>query len=288
MTRSFFSDREMGPRPRTVQQISSSAWGGIVQLIRTMITDGSFGNRFPEECPDGQGVCGTNTRSLGLALQSLIPELEWPLDEDKVPPTHVVMDLMEFCHDSVAHPEQVDYHSYFGHHHLSFDVAAGHLKFRESINLIFMRNGLAYSVTTDGKVERLVPAELAILTRSEFATGDAILDDLLDIAISKFLDPDPSVRRESLEQLWDAWERLKSLEVPSDKARSITVTLNKAADKPNFRAMLEAEARSLTAIGNSHRIRHSEITQEPIERDVHVDYLFHRMAAMIRLLIASR
>ncbi|MFX0203185.1 MAG: hypothetical protein ACFFCW_44345 [Candidatus Hodarchaeota archaeon] len=69
------------------------------------------------------------------------------------------------------------------------------------------------------------------------------------------MNPDPVVRRESIERLWDCWERIKTLERPNDKKASITLLLNKAATQADVRAMLEEQARKLTDIGNSFHIR---------------------------------
>ncbi len=53
-----------------------------------------------------------------------------------------------------------------------------------------------------------------------FRTGDATLDDLLEASRQKILNRSLDVRRESLEKLWDAWERLKTLEPGRDKSES--------------------------------------------------------------------
>jgi hypothetical protein len=95
------------------------------------------------------------------------------------------------------------------------------------------------------------------------------------------------VRRESLEKLWDAWERLKTLEPGRDKRESAGRLLNKAAAEPALRARLEQEACELTEIGNKFMIRHTETDKIRITESVHIDYLFHRMFAMIRLLLKA-
>ncbi len=50
-----------------------------------------------------------------------------------------------------------------------------------------------------------------------------------------------------------------------------------------LRASLATEADALTNIGNTHRIRHSETWQEPLETSLQVDYLFTRLFAFIYL-----
>jgi hypothetical protein len=41
----------------------------------------------------------------------------------------------------------------------------------------------------------------------------------------------------------------------------------------------------LTDIGNGFMIRHAEVGKTPIADDEHVDFLFHRLFAMVRLLL---
>jgi hypothetical protein len=40
-----------------------------------------------------------------------------------------------------------------------------------------------------------------------------------------------------------------------------------------------------TAIGNNFMIRHIETTKVPVTASAHVDYLFHRMFSLVRLLL---
>lgn len=72
-----------------------------------------------------------------------------------------------------------------------------------------------------------------------------------------------------------------------DKKTSAKALLDKAATEPTFRETLEDEARELTRIGNDFTIRHSETDKVPLELSEHVDYLFHRLFALIRLLLRT-
>jgi hypothetical protein len=285
----YFSDRERGHRPRTNPGVEAPAWGGLVALIDSYVANGGFGIDFPESCPDGRGPTGTDGYKLGLALRAEIPDIDWPLRAETVPHNLSALDLIEFCHGHVAEPIEGSYHSFFGHSHLNFDRSKGQADFRDRVNRILSRNGVAFSLEQDGRVTRLAPPILdEELRRATFDTGDATLDDLLDAARSKFLSPDPATRREGLEKLWDAWERLKTLEPGTDKKASAKALLDKAADESNFRDVLEQEATALTRIGNNFRIRHSETTQVEIRAEAQVDYLFHRLVALILLLIRAR
>lgn len=285
MPQRYFSDRETGPRPRTNEDISLSAWGGIVAAISSRVQDGSFGHRFPDTCPDGQVACGCSERDFSLAQKGHIPEIDWPLNPQALPPKLAVLDLIEFCFQSTGEPVQRDYHSFYKHYHLNFNQREGQDSLREDINLLFARNGIAFELSEEGAITRLAPEGIReALHSAQFRTGDNDLNSLLETARTRYLDPDLATRKDSLEKLWDAWERLKTLE-HTDKQTSVSLLLNKAASEPTFRRLLEEEARALTGTGNNFRIRHSETSKAPIDTSEQVDYLFHRMFAMIRLLL---
>lgn len=288
----YFSERKTGEVPRTAMEIPDTVWRGIARLIEARIEDGSFGARFPENCPDGAGPCGTDARMVWDTMFAEIPNLAGRDDPlgDEQPPIIDQMDMIEFCWRAVGKPESWQFHSFFRHDHLNFDIEVGRVEFCESINRIFQRNGLAYELADAGEIQRLAPPGLReALVQTIFSTGDDGLDIMLETARQKFLDPDEGVRREALEKLWDAWERVKTVEPGADKRAQATTLMDRAAgsDGSKFRAMLEVEARELTTIGNSFQIRHSETTQEPLISADHVDYLFHRLFSLIRLVLRT-
>ncbi|WP_026305902.1 AbiJ-NTD4 domain-containing protein [Thioalkalivibrio sp. ALMg9] len=297
----YFSDRDQGPRPRTEEVVSPTVWGGVVGLVRSLITTGAFGAKYPETCPDGQGPIGTDENALALAVQAEIPGLPWPLvtteraqqgfyseERSFAPNTLLILDFIEFCHCMVAKPIEGSYHSFFRHHHLSFDEAEGKQVFRKDINRIFSRNNLAFELHPDGQVVRLAPAVLSeSLSSARFCTGDSTLDDMLEESRDKFLNPSPSIRREAVERLWDCYERLKSIDSPGNKKESIESLLLRAAPDAAFHSVLETEARALTNIGNSFHIRHSEVTQSAVTDSAHIDYLFHRLYSLVALLLSK-
>ncbi len=297
----YFSDKEQGPRARIEDQLTPAIWDGIVAHIQSLIAIGAFGEHFPEVCPDGAGPIGTNERAFSQALKAEIPKIEWPLkasneqgsflweDEPYAPDAIVALDLIQFCYMHVAKPIKGNYHNFFQHNHLSFDAIAGQQEFKEKINRIFSRNGLAYQLDNDGSIKRLSPPIIGKQFESlRFDTGDSKLNEILEDARKKYFSPNPSVHKEAVERLWDAWERLKTLEKPSNKKESVKQILDKAASETSFRKLIEEEAKKLTDIGNEFHIRHSEINQTEIERMEHFDYLFHRLFCMILLLIKTR
>ena len=289
MAENYFSDLERGAKPRTKEEIPDELWGGIVGLIGSELSKQSFAIDFPEECPDRGAVFDTDQHQLSLLLKGEIPDIEWPPYSETKPDKLVVLDLIQFCFRHIGEAKQGHYHSYFKHHHLTFDRQAGQDRFRDVVNLLFSRNGVVFELTTSGGIVRLgSPIFQHALETVMFSTGDATLDSLLEDARRKFTNPDAKIRREGLEKLWDAWERVKTIEPAKDKKESTKKILDRAAVEPIFRELLESEAKELTHIGNNFRIRHSETSKIEISESMLIDYLFYRMFAIINLLLSVR
>lgn len=294
----YFSDRELGPKARTNEEITPEVWAGIVALVKSLINSGAFGASYPEKCSDGQAICGCDEDSLGAAVRTRIPGLKWPLETTSTqgdgyfseqapyaPPALLTMDFIEFVRLSIGKPKSVFHHSYARHDHLTFDEAAGRTAYDIEINTIFARNGLAYELRPEGQIHRTMPLVVGdSLRRPTMPTGDPKLDLLLEEARAKFSDVNPVIRREALERLCDAFERLKTL-AGTDKQQSITKILDQTASEQNFRQLLEEESKKLSAIANQYFLRHHELSQTPVSDVAHVDYLFHRFFAMIQLLV---
>jgi hypothetical protein len=119
-------------------------------------------------------------------------------------------------------------------------------------------------------------------------SGDARLDELLDQARTKFQDPSPHARSEATERLWDAWERLKSLEDQGNKKLSVKALLDACSPESAFRDLLEREASELTRIGNEFQIRHFESGKHRVSGADQNDYLFHRLFALMHLILLRR
>jgi len=283
----YYTDREYGARPPSIDTIDDRLWAGLYSLIQTRIGDGSFGLRFPEQCPDGNGPCGCDEQSFRRVLVAEVPWVDWPLSATEAPETPVILDLLEFCARTVGEPIQGSYHSFFGHHHLTWDREAGLQRFVADVNMLFRRNALAFELTPAGEARRLLPAPLAdSIGWTLFQTGDTETDRLFEAARRRFLSPKPEDRQDALEKLWDAFERLKTLEQGANKRAQVEALLNRIATPGSaFREALGREAAELTSIGNSFRIRHSEVTQEALTSTDQLDYLFIRMFAFLQMVL---
>lgn len=281
----YFSERVAGTLQPTIEALSPEIWRGLRSQIERRISDDSFGERFPQPCPDGQGICGCDVNAFWSVAKSENPGLSDVLEppnwisRDEAPPAHLVMDLVEFSARHVAKPIQLGYHSYFRHHHFRFDRDAGLAEFVDDVRTIFRRNALAYQIDDDGRIARVGSAVLMqALNQPLFRTGDAQLDQLLESARRRFVSPDPNERQVSLEHLWDAFERVKTIEAGKDKRTQAEALLSRAS-LGHMHNLIDCEARELTSTGNQFRIKHSETNKILVDPGDQLDYLFHRMFA---------
>lgn len=282
----LFTERHGAVKPRSAETLDAVTRDALLNLVWSRMDEEWFGYAFPSKCMDGYAYAGTDFTKLQSTLTGY--GLPWPRDDiDRSDPASdgPIFDLIEFSYEYVAEALDPKYHSYGNHSHYSYDQEAGRRKFSADVNRIFERNGSAFHLV-EGEVARIAPAILDEgLAQTLFHTGDAQLDKLLQAAREKFLNRALDVRREALEKLWDAWERLKTLEPAKDKKASVKALLDRVSTEPTFRERLETEAAQLTEIGNKFMIRHSEIDKIPVADSAQVDYLFHRMFAFIRIVL---
>jgi hypothetical protein len=288
MVDQLYSDRERGVRPRTSETVDERAWGGLVAQIQQRVANGSFGYGFPAECQDGEGTIGCDPFALGMAFKAEV-DIAWPLNPHQLPDDQLaIWDALEFLFEHVGKPIQGKYHPHFGHHHLTFDAEAGQEEFAASVNRILARNGIAFQLTDAGQVRRVLPEQIGKqIAKPRFQTGDAETDRLLEAARNGITSPAFEDRKNGLEKLWDAFERLKTLEPGSNKKASANALLSKVGGGPVFQGLLSDEATALTNAGNTLGIRHFETGQELLQNSQQVDYLFFRMFAFLQLLLRT-
>lgn len=234
--------------------------------------------------------------------ESRTPEPTGPLlDPDKVPDTTTALDVVDFVALHIDQPTHRSSHGWgFDHTHYSFQeqqhdpfygtkLTSGQDQFQQDIDLLFTRNGIAYTVGDGMRVRRLGPPETRPLI-SEFrpSTGDSQLDDKLNDAVARFLSRHSADQRDALEKLWDAFERLKTLELGGGalkKPSANQLVTRTALGSGPFRELLDAEFKALTDIGNKFTIRHHEHGQDDLPTDAAIDYLFVRLASLIAVIL---
>jgi hypothetical protein len=107
-----------------------------------------------ETC-EALGLTGTNQDALRDALAGY-PMCNFVEGRD-LPSTCENLEVIEFAHEKVAEPRLGDFRDFLGHHHPGFVRSEGRDGFREEINRIFDRNGIAFQLVETGQVQRIVP-----------------------------------------------------------------------------------------------------------------------------------
>lgn len=213
-------------------------------------------------------------------------------------PDSDVFDLLEYTARKIALPRQGKRHDFYGHHELRFDGDSreeAQDKFREEVNELLGRGGVIYNfnvVDSAGtlQIQRMGNPEVRrLMADLQPNSGDKELDDLIIEARERYLSHKEDERRIGLEKLWDAFERLKTVEpLPdgkSNKKASAEELLRHITDEP-LRKVVEDDMAALTAVGNQFRIRHHETDRHVVPVDGY-DYLFARMSNVIITLLRA-
>lgn len=285
----YFTDKEYGKRPRNIEEIDERVWTGLLTLIRMRIDDGTFGYRFPLRCPDGNAAYGCDEQAFKRILSVEVPWLDWPPAIDEVPETPVILDLLVFCAEAAGKPISDGHHGYFNHDHLKWDREPGLASFAADVNRLFARSGVGFEMKADGGIQRLMPEAFAeIAGWTVYQTGDYETDTLLERSMRLIKSAKIDDRKDGLEKIWDAFERIKTIEPGANKKVQADALLDRVATSGSrFRQELGTEASALTSIGNTFRIRHSETGQENLRRPEYLDYLFFRMMSFIQLALKT-
>lgn len=310
-----FSEREKGFPLREQEQLSDRAWNGLISLVDNLIEKNYFGESFPYIC----GNCGRNGGSDNIRLNSAlyseigIEDGNWLsfksycLDEssrknyclDKNITLNelcwIALDLIEFCFENCATPNpknsSTGCYRHGGKEYERYDSNFFKEEWRDKINKLFKKNGLAYELNEHGKVVRLLDPVFEKDFSYLIKTGNVELDKLLQEAKDKFLHPKFEDRVDSIRDLWFAWERLKTLE--GQKQQSIKKLLLRISKSENdLFKFLDEEGKRLTDIGNGKYgnfiIRHSECDKFFIDDKNLLDYLFQRLFSLVMLIIKNR
>lgn len=205
-----------------------------------------------------------------------------------IPSTHAILDALEWCAERIVDADVIDHHGFWNHDHLRWNREAGLQRFVGEVNQVLARSQLAFEMEIDGWIRRLAEGPGSEqLKRATFATGDSRADELLEQARRRFFDRDADAGQNSVEALWDAFERIKTLE-DSNKSRGIERLIRLAACSQAEGDLLDAECSALTVIGNKWSIRHHEVSQHPIGSSRGLrDYFFLRMFALLRHLLEA-
>lgn len=302
---SFFSDREGVNADKTLtDKISSDIWKGIFSIYKKYLANNNFAKRFPLECPDGNGIYGTQETLFANHVAVVIPgfkidERTTPLslftfddkDVSEIKFSYCVLDFIEFMYLNLTDAEEDHYHDYRKHYELKFPNTHNAQKtFIEDINTLFFRQHIAYKLTNNGKIERVLSdLQLHQMEQTKQST-DCSVNELIKEAFIKIRDPKFKERKIGLERLWDAFERIKSFYATKqdEKKHSLEDIINKITQNDtNWTNIIDDECDKLRKIGNNGQIRHFETYKFSLANPIIIDYLFFRMLATINLLLTG-
>lgn len=140
-------------------------------------------------------------------------DLNSPAYYVKPPSTDAILDFLDLIASSVGKPFERHYHRSFQHRHLTYDANEGRSQFISDLNRILERNGVAFEMTSDERIRRSGPSVLrGLLSSALYRTGDNDTDRLLALASERINSTKLQDRVDALEKLWDALERIKTLE----------------------------------------------------------------------------
>lgn len=203
---------------------------------------------------------------------------------------YALLDLIEYFAQNIKdiyehwnHPRYQNYQTID-----CLDTSDKFQNFQQEINEIFAEAGVLYKLTDKKIIERIV--ENSILTKqmeNNFEKIDEIgIRELLKDSIELYKTPNPKARQDSVEKIWDAFERLKTYYTTLDKKRSVNkIVSNMANGNSNFIDLFDKEFRELTDIGNKYRIRHHETNKFDITDERYYDYFFNRCLSLIALAV---
>jgi len=286
-TYDFYTDRVNGPAPKTKEVLPPATSKGLHSLITTRAQANWFAKEFPVRCGDGKGIVDTNHDALWDSARALIPDLpEYPWsswDEDER--DEVLFDLLEFAARRVSEPTESTWHNFFSHYELTFDQKSGRASFRDEVNQILHRGGTMFELDQNLQIIRAgTPAVRKVVEDLTPISGDDKLDKDLRQARDLYQSRRADDRALALERLWDGFERLKTIDLPTGNKRASATALLAHIASPEFRTFVEAEMKSLTDFGNQFTIRHHETDKHPVPDEAQ-DYLFVRMGSLIIFLL---
>ena len=207
-----------------------------------------------------------------------------------------VFDLLEYTAQKIALPEQGEWHSFPKHYELCFGSKSheeAQKIFKKEVNKLLGRGRVIYecvSVDDTLQIQRIgTPEVRRLMADLQPNSEDKELDNLITEARKRYLSHKEDERRIGLEKLWDAFERLKTIEPLADgksnKKASAEQLLSRITDEP-LRKVVEDDMEALTAVGNQFLIRHHETDKHVVPVEGY-DYLFARMSNVIITLLRA-
>jgi len=295
-------------------------WKAIKSGFDEFLDSNYFAEKFPEK--SWKGITGTDSKKLLIRIQSkvlqvisikelfqitkvetgkLVDDIYGISNEEQIPETkdmYELVPIMDFIHTiyhllskpitNKGNDNRYD-NTYFTFNENS--KLEAQKEFREELNDTFKQQELNFVLQEDGKIIRRDSPLFEKQCSIKFNKDDSELNKILNSAYTKFKSVDVSEKKIAVEKLWDAFNHIKSYEIPEPKKtkQSIDKLLNNLfQNKPKLKDFVNTEMSALSKLGNNDlNIRHSEVYLELLNDSNHIDYLFYRMSATIHLLLTG-
>lgn len=262
--------------------------------------------KYPEECEDGFGCCGIDKYRLANEMKYEIPDLYIDdFGQVGVPKIvnntynfeqknedynqYALLDFIEFMYEHIHDVIRKEYHQYYNHYHLLKKASRSVMvEFLTDINACFSKTGLLYKLSASGEVERIIPNDVATpdVVNRVLSVKEEGTRSLLQEAISLHHSHDFTDVRNSVEKLWDAFERMKTYYTDLDKQKSADkIVRDMAGGSEQYVRFFKEEFLRLTKIGNDYRIRHHETDKIEIPDIRYYDYFFNQCLSLIALAV---
>lgn len=242
-----------------------------------------FAQAAPDRCPDGHEYFW-DPETVRKALVVQMGLAAWPLAGTAGLSDEQVIEYVEAFFQLVAKPTESWFHSYCGSSHpTQFDIAGGRYDYTVSVNALLNRFGTDLRLQ-NGKIRSSGSQVLAPrLTEALPFGGDDHLRSLVTMALTDFRSPDPQKRWNALRHMADAYERIKSSQLPGNKKQSVAALVNALRPEAALAEQLDALLREMTSLSNDLTIRHHEIGTVEITKDAElIDFLFYSYYNLIR------
>lgn len=170
--------------------------------------------KFPQKCLDNGMICDVDRSKLSDVMSVRIPELYrddqgkivGPRDGSTEYDQYALLDYIEYIALNMRDYTQIEYHSYFKHHHLSFSETSEkcYQEFRNEINGLFTASGLQYNLTNERVIERNLTNDELINNAYNVIEDlkETGAKELITEALSYYKNPRPSHQRNAMEKIW--------------------------------------------------------------------------------------
>lgn len=260
---------------------------------------------YPKECDDELGCCGLDKYRLAAEMRYEIPDLyissygliEAPGVANNTYGAgqnvekynqYALLDFIEFMYNNVHDINNCGFHKFYNHYHLlTMPSRKVMIVFLNDINSYFSKTGLLYHLNANGEVVRVIPNDVATpdIVNTVLSIKEEDTRSLLQEALILHRSHAQNAARDSVEKLWDAFERMKTYYSANKKESANQIIADMAGDSEDYRKLFDEEFTKLTIIGNDYRIRHHETNKFDITDVRYYDYFFNRCLSLIALAV---